>query len=94
MAYEDGFMNTASPDALDQTERSASMKQVERALSGLPGGQREAFVLTKVAGLSVREASAVLGISEGAIKVRVHRALGAMRDLLRQNRGNEEDEDA
>ncbi len=94
VAYEDGFMNTASPDALDQTERSASMKQVERALSGLPGGQREAFVLTKVAGLSVREASAVLGISEGAIKVRVHRALGAMRDLLRQNKGNEEDEDA
>ena len=85
VAYEDGFLNAASPDALEQTERSESMEQVERALDGLPGGQREAFVLTKVAGLRVQEASAVLGISEGATKVRVHRALGAMRDLLRPN---------
>jgi len=85
VAYEDGFIETASPDALEQTERSESMEQVERALDGLPGGQREAFVLTKVAGLSMQEASAVLGISEGAIKVRVHRALGAMRGVLRPN---------
>jgi RNA polymerase sigma-70 factor (ECF subfamily) len=91
VAYEDGFVETASPDALEQTERSEAMEQVERALDGLPGGQREAFVLTKVAGLSVQETSAVLGVSEGAIKVRVHRALGAMRGLLRPN---EEDEDA
>jgi len=83
VAYENGFQETASPDALEQTERSESMEQVERALDGLPGGQREAFVLTKVAGLSVQEASTVLGISEGAVKVRVHRALGTIRDLLR-----------
>ena len=85
MAYQNGLINTRSPDALEQTERSESMEQVERALDGLPGGQREAFVLTKVAGLSVQEASAVLCISEGAVKVRVHRALGAMRGLLRPN---------
>ncbi len=85
VAYQNGLINTRSPDALEQTERSESMEQVERALDGLPGGQREAFVLTKVAGLSVQEASAVLGISEGAVKVRVHRALGAMRGLLRPN---------
>ncbi len=85
VAYQNGLSSTRSPDALEQTERSESMEQVERALGGLPGGQREAFVLTKVAGLSVQEASAVLGISEGAVKVRVHRALGAMRDLLGPN---------
>jgi RNA polymerase sigma-70 factor (ECF subfamily) len=83
--YENGFIETASPDALEQTERSESLEQVERALDGLPGGQREAFVLTKVAGLSMQEASAVLGISEGATKVRAHRALRAMRGLLRPN---------
>ena len=85
MPYQNGLSSNRSPDALEQTERSESMEQVERALGGLPGGQREAFVLTKVAGLSVQEASAVLGISEGAVKVRVHRALGAIRGLLGPN---------
>lgn len=88
VVYEDGVMETGAADALEQTERSESMEQVERALDGLPGGQSEAFVLTKAAGLSVREASAVLGISEGAVKVRVHRALGAMRGLLGPNEEN------
>jgi RNA polymerase sigma-70 factor (ECF subfamily) len=88
VAYEEGFMNTASPDALEQTEHSESMEQVERALDELPAGQREAFVLTKVAGLSVQEASAVLGISEGATKVRVHRAVGAVREFLEPSEEN------
>ncbi len=89
MAFADEYMGSANPDALDRTERSESMEQVERALGGLPEGQREAFVLTKVAGLSVQEASTVLGVSEGAVKVRVHRALGAVRDLLQANKEDE-----
>jgi RNA polymerase sigma-70 factor (ECF subfamily) len=83
VAFEDAFMNAAAPEALDKTERSESLKEVERALEELPQGQREAFVLTKVAGLSVQEASAVLGISQGAIKVKVHRALREIRRLLK-----------
>jgi RNA polymerase sigma-70 factor (ECF subfamily) len=88
VAYEEAFVSAESTDAQDQTERSQSMDEVERALAGLPGGQREAFVLTKVVGLSVQEASAVLGISEGATKVKVHRALGAIRGFLKRERPN------
>jgi RNA polymerase sigma-70 factor (ECF subfamily) len=86
VSYEEGYTDTPNrPDALDRTEQSESMEQVEHALAALPAGQSEAFVLTKVAGLSVQEASTVLGVSEGAVKVRVHRAVGAMRDLLKSN---------
>ena len=38
--------------------------------------------LFKVIGLSIAEAASRLGISESAMKVRVHRGLGAMRKLL------------
>ena len=88
VAYKEAFVSAEGPDAQDQTERSQSMEEVERALAELPGGQREAFVLTKVVGLSVQEASAVLGISEGATKVKVHRALGAIRGFLKSERPN------
>ena len=40
----------------------AAEHEIERALGNLPAAQREAMMLTKIAGLSVREASAVLGI--------------------------------
>ncbi len=38
--------------------------------------------MTKVSGLSVREAAAALGASEGAVKVGVHRAVKALRNFL------------
>jgi RNA polymerase sigma-70 factor, ECF subfamily len=43
---------------------------------------REALTLTKIIGLSNAEAAARLCISEGAVKVRVHRAIGRLRRLL------------
>ncbi len=58
------------------------MADLEAALAGLPKAQREAFLMTKVSGLSVREAAAALGASEGAVKVGVHRAVKALRNFL------------
>ena len=58
------------------------MDEIERALENLPTAQREAMMLTKISGLSIREASAVLGISEGAVKVKVHRAVKTVHRLL------------
>ncbi len=91
VAYEEGTVDTEkNADALDRTQNSESMDQIEGELAGLPEGQREAFVLTKVAGLSVQEASKVLGVSQGAVKVRVHRAIGTMRDRLRVHQESED----
>ncbi|MFT6103497.1 MAG: RNA polymerase sigma-70 factor (ECF subfamily) [Granulosicoccus sp.] len=51
-------------------------------LSALPDKYRQAIVLIRLEGLSMREAAEYLGISEGAMRVRVHRALNASRQLL------------
>jgi RNA polymerase sigma-70 factor (ECF subfamily) len=39
-------------------------------------------VLRDMQGLSTKEAAAVLGISEGAVKVRLHRAHARLRELM------------
>lgn len=56
--------------------------QVEHALLALPDGLRTAFVLRDLEGLSTREAAAALGVSEAALKVRLHRARLALREAL------------
>lgn len=48
----------------------------------LPDNLRQAVILTKIHGLSGSEAAGQLGISETALKVRVHRALTKLKKLL------------
>jgi RNA polymerase sigma-70 factor (ECF subfamily) len=55
---------------------------LRRALAQLPAGQRTAVELTKLRELSVKEAAAVSGMSEGALKVATHRGLARLRWLL------------
>src|SRR5436309_3392484 len=55
-------------------ERAVDRDELERALAELPEGQRVAVLLKDVYGMSVREISEELGVEEGAIKVRLHRA--------------------
>jgi RNA polymerase sigma-70 factor (ECF subfamily) len=51
-------------------------------LEALAPKYSQALTLTKIVGLSIAESAGRLGISESAMKVRVHRGLGAMRKLL------------
>jgi RNA polymerase sigma-70 factor, ECF subfamily len=46
-----------------------------RAISGLPGDRRRALILRFVDEMSTREIAGVLGRSEGAVRVLIHRAL-------------------
>jgi len=50
---------------------------------GIKPQSRQALVLTKVIGFSLREAADKLGVSEVAMKVRVHRALRELRNQLK-----------
>ncbi|MFM7065244.1 MAG: sigma-70 family RNA polymerase sigma factor [Gammaproteobacteria bacterium] len=71
--------NYADPRAdhsFHEGERSA---EVRACLASLPEGQRRALELVKVRELSLREAAAITGQSEGALKVAVHRGLHALR---------------
>lgn len=52
----------------------AARDAVQEALNALPHNMRTALVLREYAGMSYREISAALGISEGNVKVRLHRA--------------------
>jgi RNA polymerase sigma-70 factor (ECF subfamily) len=55
---------------------------LERAILDLPDALRAAFVLREIEGMSTRDAASALGITESALKVRLHRARLALRVTL------------
>jgi RNA polymerase sigma-70 factor (ECF subfamily) len=63
--------------------RAEQQAQVRRALERLPERDREVLVLRYLEQLSTAEAAAVLDISEGAVRVRMLRALRRLRDILK-----------
>lgn len=60
-------------------------ERIATAVRQLPPDQREAFVLGKYEGLGYREVAQILGCSEGAVKVRIHRALKALGQVVREH---------
>jgi RNA polymerase sigma-70 factor (ECF subfamily) len=63
---------------------------INRAVKELPETLRTTLVLREFEGLSTRETAESLGISESAVKVRLHRARQALRELLDEyERGQE-----
>ena len=69
------------PDIADAT-LPGTPPNLERALSGLPPAQREAFTMLKLDGMPLDQAAARAGISIAAMKVRAHRAYKALRELI------------
>jgi len=65
----------------------AVRSDLERVLSVLPDKQRRLVRDVKIQGLSLAEAGAALGLSEGAAKVSLHRAM----KLLTQRNSSLED---
>ena len=57
-------------------------EELSRAITELPPGQRQAIELLKLKELSLKEASAASGMSVGALKVAVHRAMNSLRVAL------------
>ena len=56
-----------------------------RLLESLSMQHKEVLVLTKIIGFSIAEAAEKLGISESAVKVRVHRAIRKLQQLLERD---------
>lgn len=63
-------------------EEVVDKEALEAALSGLSPGLRTVVVLKDVYGLSCLEIGELVGASEGAVKVRLHRARRRMKDLV------------
>ena len=66
--------------APDPSEPSGQRLAVERALAQLPADYRAPLLLYSHYGFGVREVAEALGISDGAVKTRLHRA----REMFRQ----------
>ncbi len=65
-----------------EVEALGDQDVVRKALERVTKDHREALVLHHLSGLSFKEVGRVLGISEGAAKVRAHRAMVALREIL------------
>lgn len=66
----------------DVVEQKEVREAIWKALGELGDIYREVFVLRDVQHLDVAETAQVLGISESAVKIRLHRARLMMRELL------------
>ena len=64
------------------TEKSERKKLVHGAIAELPEDYREVIMLRDIEELSTSEVAETLNISEGAVRVRLHRARTALRTLL------------
>ena len=72
----------ADDNAGEPASESINAKALQHAISGLPPGQRQALELIKFRETSLKEASALTGMSIGALKVSVHRATKTLRRSL------------
>lgn len=69
---------TPADAALHQAQE---MELLHQALGRLSAEHREVLVLSRYQDLKYGQIAQVLDITEGAVKVRVHRALGHLRDI-------------
>jgi RNA polymerase sigma-70 factor (ECF subfamily) len=83
---EDGQLERpASPwrqTELDAVERRELRELLEENIGRLPEGYRNVLMLRDIEGLDTQETAGAMGISEGAVKTRLHRARLALRELL------------
>jgi RNA polymerase sigma-70 factor (ECF subfamily) len=70
----------SDPESLIEAHQTNRL--IESAIEQLPPGLREVLLLSRYQGLGNREIAAALGISEGAVKVRLLRALARVRAAL------------
>lgn len=83
-------MDSTLPPVVDPERRAAGRQLaalLEEALDALPLNHRTVIMLREVQGLSTAEAADVLGVSEEVVKVRLHRAKGALREALYERTG-------
>jgi RNA polymerase sigma factor (sigma-70 family) len=84
-----GSAADAEPTPQQAIEAAELFSLVRASLEGLPDGQRDVVLLYYYEGLTCQEIAALLGLSTGSVRVRLHRARGRLRDRLRVLRPKE-----
>ncbi|MEM7368767.1 MAG: RNA polymerase sigma factor [Bacteroidota bacterium] len=72
------------PTQATKMESEEEMEQLRQALEQLPQNQRELLVMSKLQGMKYKQIGSILGCSEGAVKVKVYRALKALKQVYSQ----------
>jgi bifunctional DNase/RNase len=74
-----------TPGPVDLVEAAELRAWVQRAVAGLPPGQRAAVMLHYLAGLTQAETATHLGVEVGTLKTRLHKARANLRRTLWQH---------
>ena len=86
-----GRISTAEPNDCETAEKlfvkSETVKLIEKALRRLSKDKREILVLSRYQGLKYKEISEILGCSEGAVKVRIFRAVVSLKQIYAELEG-------
>jgi RNA polymerase sigma-70 factor (ECF subfamily) len=80
-------METRMPSPEDDASRQQLAKLLERHIDALPEGYRTVFVLRDVEELDTAETARCLGLSEEAVRVRLHRARHLLQGSLLETLG-------
>lgn len=75
----------AAPSSPDQADGFQDRAIVRQALAHLVPEQQQVVVLRYFAELSVPEVARSIGVREGTVKSRLHRALGRLRETLEES---------
>lgn len=78
----DGIPEPADQDPFWWHEQKEKMEQLHRALDFLDPDQRELLNMARFQELKYSEIAQILQITEGAVKVRVHRAINELKNLF------------
>lgn len=72
----------ASTDPAERSETIALAARLDALVQALPDGQRKVLVLRDVYGLSTEEVATTMGLTAGAVKVRLFRARERLKEQL------------
>ncbi len=73
-------------DVVDRLDSAAQARELMSALRALPAPERDVLLLVAWEQLSPAEAAAVLGVPQGTVRSRLHRARAALRPVLASSR--------
>lgn len=71
-------------ELIDQIERQDDIQKVRSALSKLKQVERQIIVLRYFEEMTTAEVAKVIGTKEGALRVRIHRVLKKLKELLEE----------
>ena len=94
MGYKDdlGTWENRLPDESDtesQINQQEEIRLLNTAMEKLPPEKKEILVLSRYQGLKYKEIGQLMNCSEGAVKVRIHRALTDLKKIYKKLENNQ-----